>query len=148
MLCIMHLNRVPVHKTPFCFMMCVLGTVNCVYLIWMELLHVFSVFSYCVEWNVFRNFLRISKIVLYSQQERQENLIRIYTTLLATNTRSVVGNPRNDYTQLVDSPLTLILLTWRIWWATINASRWQVGFNLVFKGLMMHRHINLKLKKN
>jgi len=30
--------------------------------------------------------------------------------------------------------LTLILLTWRIGWAT-NASRWQMGFNLVFKGL-------------
>jgi len=25
--------------------------------------------------------------------------------------------------------VTLILLTWRIWWAK-NASRWQMGFNL------------------
>jgi len=25
--------------------------------------------------------------------------------------------------------LTLILLTWRIWWAPNNASRWQMGFN-------------------
>ena len=25
--------------------------------------------------------------------------------------------------------LSLILLTWRIWWAANNASRWQVGFN-------------------
>ena len=31
--------------------------------------------------------------------------------------------------------LTLILLTWRIWWAPNNASRWQMGFNLAFKGL-------------
>jgi len=31
--------------------------------------------------------------------------------------------------------LTLILLTWRIGWAPNNASRWQMGFNLVFKGL-------------
>jgi len=31
--------------------------------------------------------------------------------------------------------LTLILLTWRIWWATNNASKWQMGFNSVFKGL-------------
>ena len=31
--------------------------------------------------------------------------------------------------------LTLILLMWRIWWAPINASKWQMGFNLVFKGL-------------
>jgi len=31
--------------------------------------------------------------------------------------------------------LTLILLRWRIWWAPNNASRWQMGFNLAFKGL-------------
>ena len=33
------------------------------------------------------------------------------------------------------STLTLILLMWRIWWAPNNASRWQMGFNLAFKGL-------------
>ena len=27
---------------------------------------------------------------------------------------------------------TLILPTWRIWWATNNASKWQMGFNSVF----------------
>ena len=31
--------------------------------------------------------------------------------------------------------LTLILLTWRIWWAPNNASKWPKGFNSVFKGL-------------
>jgi hypothetical protein len=31
--------------------------------------------------------------------------------------------------------LTLILLTWKIWWAPNNASRWQIGFNSAFKGL-------------
>ena len=31
--------------------------------------------------------------------------------------------------------LTLILLTWRIWWAN-NASKWQTGFSSVFKGLI------------
>jgi len=34
-----------------------------------------------------------------------------------------------------DSTLTLILLTWRIWWAPNNASRWQMGFNSAFKGI-------------
>ena len=33
--------------------------------------------------------------------------------------------------------LTLILPTWRIWWAP-NASKWQMGFNLAFKGLTLH----------
>ena len=34
--------------------------------------------------------------------------------------------------------LSLILLTWRIWWAPNNASKWQMGFNLAFKGLKMN----------
>ena len=33
------------------------------------------------------------------------------------------------------SLLTLNLLTWRIWWAPNNASKWQMGFNSAFKGL-------------
>ena len=32
--------------------------------------------------------------------------------------------------------LTLILLMWRIWLAPNNASKWQMGFNSAFKGLM------------
>ena len=34
--------------------------------------------------------------------------------------------------------LTLILLTWRIWWAPNNACKWQMGFNSAFKGLSKH----------
>ena len=34
------------------------------------------------------------------------------------------------------SNLTLILLTWRIWWAPNNVSKWQMGFNLAFKVLI------------
>ena len=36
--------------------------------------------------------------------------------------------------------LTLILLTWRIWWAPNNASKWQMGFNLAFKVLNLSVH--------
>jgi hypothetical protein len=32
--------------------------------------------------------------------------------------------------------LTLILLTWRIWWAPKNVSKWQMGFNSAFKELI------------
>jgi len=32
--------------------------------------------------------------------------------------------------------LTLNPLTWKIWRAPNNASRWQMGFNSVFKGLI------------
>ena len=31
--------------------------------------------------------------------------------------------------------LTLTLLSWNIWWATTNASNWQMWFNSAFKGL-------------
>ena len=33
------------------------------------------------------------------------------------------------------SKLTLILLTWTIWRAPTNASKWRMGFNSAFKGL-------------
>jgi len=33
--------------------------------------------------------------------------------------------------------LTLILLTWSIEWAPNNDSKWQMGFNWVFKGLIL-----------
>jgi hypothetical protein len=33
--------------------------------------------------------------------------------------------------------LNLILLTWRIWWAPNNASKWQMGFYLAFKELIL-----------
>jgi len=32
-------------------------------------------------------------------------------------------------------PLTLILLTWRMWWAPNNASKWQMKFHSAFKWL-------------
>jgi len=32
--------------------------------------------------------------------------------------------------------LTLNLLTWKIWWTSNNASRWQMGFNLACKELI------------
>jgi hypothetical protein len=35
------------------------------------------------------------------------------------------------------STLTLILLTWRIGWAPNNASKWQMGFNSAFKGIII-----------
>ena len=45
--------------------------------------------------------------------------------------------------------LILTLLTWRIWWAPTNASKWRMGFNLAFKGLnptgyVMHQQFNIQ----
>jgi hypothetical protein len=36
----------------------------------------------------------------------------------------------------VKEELTLILLTWKIWQASNNASRWQIGFNSELEGLI------------
>jgi hypothetical protein len=36
--------------------------------------------------------------------------------------------------------LTIILQTWRIWRAP-NASKWQMGFNLAFKGLIVRARL-------
>jgi hypothetical protein len=33
--------------------------------------------------------------------------------------------------------LTLTLLTWTIWRAPTNASKWRMGFNSAFNGLMV-----------
>ena len=38
-----------------------------------------------------------------------------------------------------ETSLTLNPLTWKIWWARNNASRWQMGFNSAFKGLINYR---------
>jgi hypothetical protein len=40
--------------------------------------------------------------------------------------------------RLLSAQLTLILLTWKIWWARNNAIKWQIGFSSVFKGLNRH----------
>jgi hypothetical protein len=52
-----------------------------------------------------------------------------------TVTPSVITN--SNYVIMVSDwkCLTLILLTWRIWWALNNASKWQMGFNSAFRGL-------------
>ena len=40
-----------------------------------------------------------------------------------------------DISSIRVNDLTLILLTWRKWWAPNNASKYQMGFNSAFKGL-------------
>jgi hypothetical protein len=50
--------------------------------------------------------------------------------------------PQHPVLKLCPS-LTLILLTWRIWRAPNNASRWEMGFNLAFKRLSIQVHIHV-----
>jgi len=66
---------------------------------------------------------------------------------------------RRCVTRCVIAVLTLILLTWKIERVPNNASKWQMGFNLAFKGLkktteitfqekhhLEHRNWNMSLK--
>ena len=39
--------------------------------------------------------------------------------------------------------LTLTLLTWTKWRAPTNASKWRMGFNSAFKGLMKELQLNV-----
>jgi len=42
-------------------------------------------------------------------------------------------------------PLTITLITWRIWWALINASKGQMGFNSTFRWLNWRLHRSYSL---
>jgi len=64
-------------------------------------------------------------VVQYSTRDYSE-----FTRVYCNDTSCVTGK------WWPNSILTLNLLTWRIWWAPNNASRWQMGFNLAFKGLI------------
>ena len=52
--------------------------------------------------------------------------------------------------------LTRILLTWRIWWAPINASKWQMGFHSALKvlksvglhGITRHVHTSFPWRRD
>jgi hypothetical protein len=54
--------------------------------------------------------------------------------------RRIVENDYVVFTRNIWTWLTLILLTWRKWWAPNNASRWQMEFNSAFKGLIRSTH--------
>jgi len=49
--------------------------------------------------------------------------------------RTSTYNEQRVRIRRVSASLILILLKWRICWASNNASRWQMGFNSAFKGL-------------
>ena len=58
---------------------------------------------------------------------RKQNSVFVLI-IFSTATKSV-----NLFLPLEFIAVTLILLTWRIWRAANNASKWQMGFNLAFK---------------
>jgi len=57
------------------------------------------------------------------------------------NSERQTGVTFNLWGRIVQTPLTLILLTWRKWWASNNASRWQMGFNSALKRTILRSYI-------
>ena len=83
---------------------------------------------------------RKSSTVRAPTLQRTQSCIKREIALCCQNHRTFVHTHTLCATGRVSSilsrwPLTRILLTWRIWWAPNNASRWQMGFNSAFKGL-------------
>ena len=57
---------------------------------------------------------------------------RVFKTITQIFCRESIQRKRG---RSMSVSLTLILLTWWIWWAPNNARKWQMGFNSAFKGL-------------
>jgi len=69
---------------------------------------------------------------------RPEESYRLCCVVVCDLETSRMGAPYTyDISSLKVNNLTLILLTWRKWWAPNNASKWQMGINSGFKGLML-----------
>ena len=60
-----------------------------------------------------------------------------YMDWLGTKHRPSQWQAHDQLPEPWHSPLTFTLLMWRIWWAPTNASKWQMGFNSAFKGLII-----------
>jgi hypothetical protein len=69
---------------------------------------------------------------------------RMYCTFVCGATATLGLRPHHCW------GLTLILLTWKIWCTPNNASRWQIGINSAFKGLISHtiRHTHTHTNKH
>ena len=72
--------------------------------------------------TIFRPMLTIRRYIQCVQT--------VWGTTVVTQCHNSHGN-----SSFKNVSLTLILLTWRIWWAPNNARKWQMGFNSAFKGL-------------
>jgi len=87
------------------------------------------------EWNCqyggcFQNLVRNCRWTIVS---RQSFWITLYSYIFSNTIPYLYFGVR--FLPLWCIILTLTLLTWRIWWVPNNASNWQMGFNLAFKGL-------------
>ena len=111
--------------------------------------YIFFFFENCALWEIMwydkpdRPKMTVPSIHISCWIPKATNILRICNTVLSPFPRQqwlgqVLSLLRYN-TLLCESSdcglLTVTLLMWRIWWAPTNASKWQMGFNSVFKGL-------------
>jgi hypothetical protein len=96
-------------------------------------------FLYHQVWLSYSTFCPTAYIYVFSlclRINRKFSLFGIDRLLFITQTRaSLLRSTSGSSYKTNILPLTLILLTWRIGRACNNARKWQMGFNLPFKGL-------------
>jgi hypothetical protein len=78
--------------------------------------------------------------IIYNNLHKQLKSLKMYSLhsyrlTSPTNIRLASWSLNWSMVFYANPNLTLILLTWRIWWAPNNASRWQIGFNSALKVL-------------
>ena len=79
----------------------------------------------------------MSKFIFYSEQR---NVVVTWVAGLlcnwhVKNSHSGLETYHREVFSCFPGSLTLSLLTWTIWRAPTNASKWRMGFNSAFKGL-------------
>ena len=81
---------------------------------------------------------------------RPEESYQLWRVIVCDLETSRIGAPyiyMYEISSLRVNDLTVILLTWRKWWTPNNASKWQMGFNSAFKGLMWNI-LRMRVNKN
>ena len=75
----------------------------------------------------------------HREQTWRLSIIKANRLMLLMDMISVFFQKHMKYVSILCAvkQLTLILLTWTIWRAPTNASKWRMGFNSAFKGLIV-----------
>ena len=95
----------------------------------------------CPLWeaNKFSVIQKISHIFLNPNVHYNSHKILLFVSILSQIISVTPFCPVS-----LRSILTLNPLTWKIWWAPNNASKWQIGFNSAFKGLISSSRLCLR----
>ena len=81
-------------------------------------------------------FTQIKRVPSAANFDEFVELFRSILDSYFLQSKNLLKNINNNKKIVPENILTITPLTWRIWWAPSNASKWPMGFNSAFKGLM------------